>query len=345
MSRLYDLASLTKTLVTAPLALKHLEFSRDYSSELGLEGSYTLRELLSHTAGLPPWLPFSPGLRVSDQLRQLASIDVGSNALLKFGSRGVVSYSDVSFRLVCELLELKTGKKIFENAINEYGADSVLHHPWVVTDEDDLPVVLPDGPDKETWDIASSDPYPSRGRHLPHDANARAGMRGHAGFAVTVRGFENTLRQWASGGWPQLQAVDVAANSEGLIYGFGLHHAQPRYAHLLSKIGSDVDGVVVLEQRPEHEQGELAERTARLNAASTSTLTHTQAPDASGWWMHTGFAGCVVLVRPFPREKCLVIGILATRLGPGGELLDKDELVDRRLAILADWCGAQTQTS
>jgi len=70
---LFDLASLTKPLVTTPLALTYLDLDRDLRDLPLLSGfrkqtwPLTARHLLSHTAGLPPWLPYN-GLPLAQQL-------------------------------------------------------------------------------------------------------------------------------------------------------------------------------------------------------------------------------------------------------------------------------------
>ena len=59
---LYDLASLAKPLVTAPLALAFLDLDADRRWALGLaerEPTLTVRQLLSHSSGLPPWRPYT----------------------------------------------------------------------------------------------------------------------------------------------------------------------------------------------------------------------------------------------------------------------------------------------
>ena len=58
----FDLASLAKPLVTAPLALRHLDLDRDRREQLGFRdrpSPLTVRQLLSHQAGLPPWRPYT----------------------------------------------------------------------------------------------------------------------------------------------------------------------------------------------------------------------------------------------------------------------------------------------
>ena len=58
----FDLASLAKPLVTAPLALALLDLDQDRREQLGFRDRkepLTVRQLLSHSAGLPPWLPYT----------------------------------------------------------------------------------------------------------------------------------------------------------------------------------------------------------------------------------------------------------------------------------------------
>ena len=76
-----------------------------------------------------------------------------------------------------------------------------------------VPVEVPDGPDRDTWLIAAPDgieSYPKREPYLPHDANSRAGMIGHAGFGANKQQFTDCLQNWLDGGWPQRQ---VCANT------------------------------------------------------------------------------------------------------------------------------------
>src|SRR5262245_45633517 len=69
---LFDLASLAKPLVTAPLAHAFLDLDADRRWALGFydrRDPLTVRQLLSHSAGLPPWLPFT-GEPLAAQLRR-----------------------------------------------------------------------------------------------------------------------------------------------------------------------------------------------------------------------------------------------------------------------------------
>lgn len=112
LSLFYDLASLTKTLVTAPLALTYFDLYKDRHKQLGFDNKdnttnttnnntnntidtidtianaidnanimnvttmtmtkaegMTVEKLLSHAAGLPPWLAFRCGLPLHKQVR------------------------------------------------------------------------------------------------------------------------------------------------------------------------------------------------------------------------------------------------------------------------------------
>ncbi len=81
MTRVYDLASLTKPLVTAPLALAFLDLDADRRWALGFhdrDTPLTVRQLLSHSSGLPPWRPFT-GEPMAVQLRR----EVAGHPLLR----------------------------------------------------------------------------------------------------------------------------------------------------------------------------------------------------------------------------------------------------------------------
>jgi len=331
--QLFDLASLSKTLVTAPLALQHLDLYRDRREQLGLVGgeAITVAQLLSHTAGMPIWLPYNESLRESLVQAEAVCAENAPHPLLRRVVPNQVNYSDVSFRILADLLEMETGKSLPELARVMYGEDPVLlqHCPWSSTVSQRLPLQLPNAQDAEAWVLASNEPVPAACPELPHDCNARAGMRGHAGWAATARGFETALCKWVAGGWPKRQSLPVAANAEGVFYGFGLHAAQPKYLPLLSRIDAagrlGGGGVIVIEEGGE------------TRGATSDTAVGHQIEN-SEWWMHTGFTGGVVLVRFGKSEESqpLVIGILAHRLKDDGCLLNAEELTTKRLQLLEE---------
>ena len=106
----FDLASLAKPLVTAPLALAHLDLDKDRRGVLGFTEraeALTVRQLLSHSSGLPPWFPYRPGCLAED----LAAFSGwGRHALLTPGRVGGFLYSDLGYRMLAELLARETGQ-------------------------------------------------------------------------------------------------------------------------------------------------------------------------------------------------------------------------------------------
>ncbi|HJV90711.1 MAG TPA: serine hydrolase domain-containing protein [Holophagaceae bacterium] len=310
--RPYDLASLAKPLVTAPLALAFLDLDADRRWALGFPDRsepLTVRQLLSHSSGLPPWRPFT-GEPVAAQLRR----PVGEDPLLRGARGGESTYSDLGYRLLAELLAAELGL-----AWRHLGAASSGLSPWPW---DPAPVDLPPGRDREAWAAATDRPFPEPRRGEPHDANARAGMRGHAGFAATAPQFEGALRTWVGAGWPRRMAVPTAKTAEGQVWGLGLLNAQRgpgRYAELLRSIPEGLGGVhVVAEDGPE---------------APDSAPPLQGAPgEVTDWWFHTGYTGPLLCVRP--SDGC-VVALLLHRLGPEGELLSEEALRGRRWGLLA----------
>jgi serine-type D-Ala-D-Ala carboxypeptidase len=114
LETIYDLASLTKPLVTGLLCARLIE-----SGELTLDASVaqylpefdradkhhlTVRELLTHTSGLPAWRPIY--LTARDKEGALAAI-ANEKLVYKTGKR--VAYSDLGFIVLGFLLQRLTG--------------------------------------------------------------------------------------------------------------------------------------------------------------------------------------------------------------------------------------------
>ncbi len=314
MSAFYDLASLAKPLVTAPLALAFLDLDADRRWALGFhdrDTPLTVRQLLSHSSGLPPWRPFT-GEPLAAQLRR----PVPDHPLLRPATPGLATYSDLNYRLLAELLEAETGV-----SFGRLGATSGLSPaPWRTR-----PTEVPDGPDAAAWPLATEALLPARSPWLPHDANARAGMQGHAGFGATPAQLEAALGLWVACGWPQRMAVETASGEEGTRWGLGLQvaHAGPgRFGQLLSGIPLGT-GIHLLEDPTE------------TTPPPAPGLEIVPGP-ASGWWFHLGYTGPALFYRPSDRA-CL--GLLLHRRGPDGVLLDAEALRARRWAALARFVG------
>ncbi len=115
---IYDLASLTKVLVTAILAAKLIEDGRlDLDApvgdsltgkRLGKLGDVTVRQLATHTSGLPGWLPFY--LLVADRADILDEM-----ARMPLGDPKVV-YGDPNFWVMTFIVEHLYGEPITETA-------------------------------------------------------------------------------------------------------------------------------------------------------------------------------------------------------------------------------------
>ena len=112
---LYDLASLTKPLVTAFLAVCLLE-KKQWRLEDEVRRFFpafplpiTLEQLLTHSSGLPPWHPFYLYRPLAD-LEQIM-------ALKNVAAPGAqVLYSDIGYILLRRLLEKTTGREYREMA-------------------------------------------------------------------------------------------------------------------------------------------------------------------------------------------------------------------------------------
>ena len=327
----YDLASISKAVGTAPLALEYLNLDQDRREQLGFTGKFardsplTVRMLLSHTSGLPPWLPYQAGLSVPETIGGFKKW--GEHSLLRHGDPAKAVYSDLNFRCLAELLEKETGKSYDEICVKR----GLPYRPW---DDYHVPVFIPDGPDKETWIIAHPDgieSYPDRKGSLPHDANSRAGMNGHAGFGATATQYQRSLEAWLAEGWPQKQAVPTSVSEGGVSWGLGLwqvYDGPGRYGDILLQIekeGDELKGKVIV----------VEETTTDLSDPVDTPETEGDANNGQGnmtqWWMHTGFTGPLVFYNT--ALQC-VIGVLAHRRGPEGEMIDIDQRRSRHYKAL-----------
>ena len=122
---IYDLASLTKPLITTLLCARRIELG-----ELTLDSSVshylpefertdkqmiTVRELLTHTSGLPAWRPLY--LLTEDEPERAAGAIANLDLEYKPGTR--VVYSDLGFIALGILLERMMGQRIAELAKHE----------------------------------------------------------------------------------------------------------------------------------------------------------------------------------------------------------------------------------
>ena len=135
LKTIYDLASLTKPLVTGLLCAKFVE-----SAELTLEASVadylpefkrpdmsaiTIRQLLTHTSGLPAWRPL---YLLSDSVEgSLAAI---ANEPLEYQSGERVVYSDLGFIALGFLLQRLSGQALADLAQRKIFQPLQLQHTF-----------------------------------------------------------------------------------------------------------------------------------------------------------------------------------------------------------------------
>src|SRR4051812_14919948 len=132
----YDLASLTKPLITTFLCAKRIE-----AGELSLDDPIsrqllefdrpdkrpiTLKQLLTHSSGLPAWRP----LYVLAAGDRRATLDVIANETLDYTPGTRLLYSDLGFITLGLMLERRAGKTLAELAQQEIFSPLQLEHTW-----------------------------------------------------------------------------------------------------------------------------------------------------------------------------------------------------------------------
>ncbi|MCI4397237.1 MAG: serine hydrolase [Acidobacteria bacterium] len=279
---LYDLASLTKPLATALLALRaHDEGLIDLESPVEPPGcTFTMLDLLRHEAGFPAWAPLYGKVRSKDEarewlLRACPREKAGESAL----------YSDLGYILLGFLLEEKLQGEL-DALVGErllrplgLGHEDVCFRP-LAPKETIAAAELDGAHEAEMARRNGAEPcaVPEGGLWgVVHDGNARFlnGVAGHAGLFATARG--------------------VACLAQSYFPG----------ARFLS------EGALALAWKPERSgQGEV--RTAGWKSVITKGWTAGSAlpRDAMG---HEGFTGTGVWLEP-EGEKVYIL--LTNRIHP-----------------------------
>lgn len=136
LDTIYDLASLTKPLVTGLLCAQlvergALEFERavaHYLPEFARpdKETITLRQLLTHTSGLPAWRPLY--LLTNNQRER--TLEVIAAQPLEYGPGRRVVYSDLGFITLGLLLERVAQRRLAELAQQEIFAPLALQHTF-----------------------------------------------------------------------------------------------------------------------------------------------------------------------------------------------------------------------
>lgn len=203
LDTIYDLASLTKPLVTGLLCARRVE-----AGELTLDSSVsnylpefertdkraiTIRQLLTHSSGLPAWRP----LYILAAGERDRTISVIADLDLEYPPGTRVVYSDLGFIVLGRLLERLTGKALVELAQAEIFASLELKQTFFNPD-----AALQTGIaacetgnvyERETCVNTAAGDYKNWRQELiwgtVHDGNAHflGGAAGHAGLFSTAR--------------------------------------------------------------------------------------------------------------------------------------------------------------
>jgi len=193
---LYDVASLTKAAVTSVLAMRELAAGR-----LALEArvvellpefegddraQVTVRQLLSHSSGLPAHRPFWKQVAGAASERRAVSL-LAAREPLEYAPGARAVYSDLGFIVLGWLLERLTGERLDAQARKQITGPLALEATTFMSlsDPDDRARVLGDR------SIAATQLCPERHRVLigeVDDLNAQAmgGVAGHAGLFSTA---------------------------------------------------------------------------------------------------------------------------------------------------------------
>jgi serine-type D-Ala-D-Ala carboxypeptidase len=199
---LYDLASLTKPLVTGLLCSRRVE-----AGELTLDSSVahylaefdrtdkqdiTVRELLTHTSGLPAWKPLYI-LAEGEPERAAGAI---ANLKLEYKPGNRVIYSDLGFILLGLLLERMTGSRLAQLAhqeiIESLKLQRTFFNPERAMQTGIAACELGNTYERQMYSEAEASNYRDWRQELiwgeVHDGNAHflGGAAGHAGLFSTA---------------------------------------------------------------------------------------------------------------------------------------------------------------
>lgn len=190
----FDLASLTKILATTLLAMVRVE-----RGDLKLDEG--LRELLTHTSGLPAWAPFyermrqdfGAGLRWMDpELRQSRFDALVDGVPADPSRKGQIVYSDIGFLK----LERVLASGIDQDAAALYARKSGLGLHY-------RPLGVPPPVPAERVMMTEACPWRGLLQGAVHDDNAwsRGGIGGHAGLFGRLQDVQHWIEALFSGLW------------------------------------------------------------------------------------------------------------------------------------------------
>lgn len=202
LDTIYDLASLTKPLITGMLCALRVE-----AGELTLDSAVahylpefdradrqmiTLRQLLTHTSGLPAWRP----LYILAEGERDRVLSVIANTALEYEPGTSVIYSDLGFITLGFLLERLTGRTLAQLAkpkiIDALKLERTFFNPEIALQTGIAACETGNAYEKETSQAIGAATYRKWREHLiwgeVHDGNAffLGGAAGHAGLFATA---------------------------------------------------------------------------------------------------------------------------------------------------------------
>ena len=206
---IYDLASLTKPLVTVSSLLLLVQEGRlSLSQPLAtyLEeakgfplGKISLKDLLSHQSGLPAWRPFyqafAPDFPSNPEFRQQriqAILEMILKEPIDRAGPSTSVYSDLGYMVLGFVVERVTGQSL---------ADFSQERIFIPLQADKLVFGIPKGMSGVSEQIAPTEEDPWRGHLLQgevHDENVAAlgGIAGHAGLFGTAQAVGQVTKAW-----------------------------------------------------------------------------------------------------------------------------------------------------
>lgn len=207
----FDLASLTKPLFTARNVIRAAEQGRldlddtvaTHLPELGWMQdtplkTRTLRQLLTHTAGLPAWVPlYTWGSTDTIRARFMQEPWAMQEA-------GEVVYSDLGYVLLGRVLE-----RVYDRPLREFALDAGL-------------TFAPDPAHSVATERCAWRERVLRGETHDENAAAQGGLAGHAGLFGTLGGVLAQAERLLGGGWlsPAAQAEATRLQTPGRTLAF-----------------------------------------------------------------------------------------------------------------------------
>jgi CubicO group peptidase (beta-lactamase class C family) len=207
---IYDLASLTKVLVTVPLILQgaaegRLRLDDPVAAHLPEMDApaITVRHLLSHTSGLPAWVPFYLEVAGYDAViaraaRTLPTAPPGTQVI--YSDLGFILLGEVARRALGAPLDVLARQRIFD----PLGMRDTTYRPDARLRDRIAPTE--DGTAIEQGMAGTAGRRHTWRRYLiwgeVHDSNAHAmeGVSGHAGLFGTADDLMAYARLWLAGG-------------------------------------------------------------------------------------------------------------------------------------------------